>query len=179
VCKATGASVDTLVALGSLLGMLLPYPGQAPWYAASSERRQFAVYVLARVGGRAAAIAATFAANPDAAESHSPYEAHHVADVISLVQGASQLLGRPPLRQLVEAAAPALLPEADAVAGSRQGAGTGRQSLQLLFALSRQLDPLALGLDLPGCYNPACTSLAGASEADMPVQRCTGCKMAW
>ncbi|KAK9807667.1 hypothetical protein WJX72_005773 [[Myrmecia] bisecta] len=30
----------------------------------------------------------------------------------------------------------------------------------------------------PGCHNPACTNLAGASEADLPVQKCAGCKKA-
>jgi hypothetical protein len=36
----------------------------------------------------------------------------------------------------------------------------------------------APALRLPGCYNPACTSLAGASESGMPLKWCTGCMIA-
>jgi len=98
-------------------------------------------------------------------------------------------------RQALAAAAPALLPAAGALAGGtaafdRSSFKANGQPIRLqlavedrvldLFAALRrqQLDPLALGLDLPGCWNPACSSLAGASEADMQLKRCTACKTA-
>jgi hypothetical protein len=71
-------------------------------------------------------------------------------------------------------AAPALLARADAV----EQASTAGEPLRLLVSLGQQLDPLALGLRLPGCCNPACTSLAGVSEAALVLKRCTGCKIA-
>jgi len=95
------------------------------------------------------------------------------------LQAAAVQLGQQPLlRQQLAVAAPALVQRAVAVAGVGAASQPQAEPLQLLVALRQQLDPLALGLRLRGCYNPACACLAGASEADMKLKRCSGCLIA-
>jgi len=182
--KGADCSNSSLDAAGDLLRALSqpPVTGRAPWYAASGETQQFALLLLARLGRHASAMAAHMA---KALEEEAV-----VLEAVAAMQAAVEQLTQPPLRQLVEVAAPAWLSDADAFSSSRQGAEPPasasaalsspllRQAVELLTAFSQQLDPLALGLALPGCYNPACTSVAGASEAGMKLKRCTGCKTA-
>jgi hypothetical protein len=200
---ASPVPVEQPVAMADLLRSLLPAPGQAPWYAASAERQQFALFALARLGGRLQfGLSLMISRQPAGSvglglkDWQKHVEQHgQKAAVISAVCTAAEQLGRQPLlRQALAAAAPALLPAADALAGgtaaidrssfTADGQPTRLQLavedrvLDLFAALPRQLDPLALGLALPGCWNPACTSLAGASEADMKLKRCTACKTA-
>jgi hypothetical protein len=185
VVKAAGAR--DLAGMASLLDAMLQLPvsGQQPWYATNSERQQFAMFALARVGGAAAALLAI-----GGTEGTQGHELEGAA-TIALCEAAQQLGGQPLLRHQLEVAAPALLARADAVAAAAvasqaqgiaapdaPGSSAAREPLRLLVDLGRQLDPLALGLSLPGCHNPACTSLAGTSEAAMPLKRCTGCKVA-
>jgi hypothetical protein len=211
ICKCAdgsdaGASpvpVEQPVAMADLLRSLLPAPGQAPWYAATEERQQFALFALARLGGRLQfGLSLMISRQPAGSVGldledwvrHVQQHGQKVA-VTSAVCTAAEQLGRQPLlRQALAAAAPALLPAADALAGgtaaidrssftadgqpTRLQLGIEDRVLDLFAALPRQLDPLALGLALPGCWNPACTSLAGASEADMKLKRCTACKTA-
>jgi hypothetical protein len=157
-----------------LLAVLLaPWSGQQePWYAASAEKQQFVLFALARLGPHAGAMLT------------SAWNASGRRDKDALMAAAVKL-AQPPLRQLLEAAAPTLLPLADpladAVLSSRHQPADEtivRRAMGLLVALGEQLDPLALGLALPGCWNPGCTSLAGASEADMKLKRCKGCRVA-
>jgi len=178
-CKRADSGLDSLVGLGGVLNELLPKPGRAPWYAASAERQQFALLVLGAMGGRAAVGAINVATGGAAARPHM-YGPEQAQQATAAVTAAARLLAQPPLRQLLAVAAPALLPAADAVSSLPPGSAAGlqREPLDLLRSLGWALDPLALGLALPGCYNPACTSLAGASEAGMQLKMCTGCKIA-
>ena len=118
----------------------------------------------------------------------------------ALHRPARQLAQLPLLVQQLREAAPGLMPLIESLALLPEGMGracelptglecSGRAApaqdrdalqcmVQLLTALGRQLDPLALGLRLPGCWNPGCTSLAGASEAGMPMKLCAGCQIA-
>jgi hypothetical protein len=192
---------EDLYDIGELLHVMLqppPAPGQQPWYAASPERREFVWLVLARLGGWAGA---RFLVDVKAAQGPGSGpgrlgcfvpegEAEIMCEILGHLQAAGQQLGRQPLlRQQLEVAAPALVVAADAAAAIEQGYTTqshaggvlvdlAPQPLQLLADLGQQLDPLALGLRLPGCYSPACTALAGASEADLPLKICAGCKVA-
>ena len=174
--KGAGCSTSSLEALRDLLrpALLPPGPEQQPWHAASAERQQCALLAAAQVGRHASAIARATAAprrGPASQPEHDP---------AALLPAAVAQLAQPPLRQLVEAAAPAFLADADALLSSSQGSSSDRlgRAAELLTALCRQLDPLALDLRLPGCWNPACTSVAGASEAGMKLKVCTGCKTA-
>jgi hypothetical protein len=200
-----GADPAALAALWDLLRPLHPLPGQEPWFAASAERQQFALFVLARVGTSAAAMSVQIAApiiavrldgDEPAIDLTRPDAQVVDAAAAALAAAATQVAQQPLLRGLLEVVAPTLLPEADAVLahGSDGSASVTPPSedplgldlrprlpsvpLHFLRSLARQLDPLALGLALPGCYNPACTSLAGASEAAMPLKRCAGCNIA-
>jgi hypothetical protein len=184
--KAISAGARDLARMARLLDAMLPLPvfGHQLWDATSSERQQFVMFALARVSGAVAALAiggTEGTPGPELAE----------AAMIVLWSAAQQLGGQPLLRQQLEVAAPALLARADAVAAAAvasqaqgiaapdaPGLSAAREPLRLLVDLGRQLDPLALGLSLPGCHNPACTSLAGVSEAAMPLKRCMGCKVA-
>ena len=178
-----------------LHAMLLPppAPGQQPWFAASSERLQFVVFVLARIGGEAS----TAVLKHPRANLYGAMvplgSVEGVTGVIDELHAAGQQLAQQPLlRQQLEAAAPALPPDADAASAVVRGWASHSDSvipgfvaldirpaaLQLLVSLARQLDPLALGLRLPGCYNPACTSLAGDCEAAMALRRCSSCSIA-
>jgi len=175
--KGAGCHPDSLAALGTLLRQLLPPPGQLPWHAASPERQQFALLVLAGAGMHASSPALASTRYSSGSQVH-------------VILAAALQLAQPPLRQLLETAAPALVVDADALlassseggcpvhAGNSFGSPALRQAVDLLTALAWQLDALALGLALPGCYNPACTSLVGASEAAMKLKRCTACKTA-
>jgi hypothetical protein len=170
-----------------------PPPGQQPWFAASAEKQQFVVWAVARMGAKADA-AVAFAARSGLLPVSAVDQVGRVeAAMAAFPAAARQLWQQPLLRQHLEAAAPALLQRGDEIDSSasasvsrlqipRAGGGlaaTPDAHLGLLAALAQQLDPLALGLlRLPGCYNPACTSRAGASEADMKLKRCTGCKIA-
>ena len=178
LAKGAGGSSASLEMLRALLILLLlapSCPGQEPWCAASPERQQCALFVLAQAGRHASAIARA---------AHSGPAGQRLGDNTgALLPAAVAQLGRQPLRQLLEVAAPALVADADALLSSSLGSAPGSSALlgrtvELVSALSAQLDPLALGLRLPGCYNPACTSLAGASEAAMKLQRCSACKIA-
>ncbi len=50
--------------------------------------------------------------------------------------------------------------------------------LSLLQQLHERLDPLALGVRLPGCYSPRCAARGGLSEAALRTKMCTGCRVA-
>jgi len=176
--------------LSGLLQSVVPEPGEEPWFAGSAERQQYAMLVLSHVGTQLAAAVLQLSTLP----AMGAEELELVAEAVDSAHAAAEQLAQPPLRQLLEVAAPALLPLADEVGAAVQqpacnvGAdGGGLAQLQsalqprhvkLLASVAQQLDPLALSLALPGCYNPACTCLAGASEADMPLKRCAGCKTA-
>jgi hypothetical protein len=187
VAKCTGRSSTArdIVTQAELLSGLLrpPAPGEQPWYAASSERQQFVLLVLARVGGAAAAEVLECTDNGAARIGTHDLAAPLIAALHTAVE---QLGGQPLLRQHLQAAAPELLPRVDAVRDTLAGRSAdfgGRvaivaSALELLVALGSELDPPALGLRLPGCHNPACTSLAGASEAGMALKRCKGCGVA-
>jgi hypothetical protein len=195
VCKLLERDSFSLgAAQGELLAALVPEPGQAPWYAASAARQQFALLVLARMGG---SLAQRVGSMGDLAFGGSgPVPADQMAPAASMLlavaEAGGQLADHPLLRELAAQAAPAAR---QAEPPARQDAVhtvtlrnqvtrevaercVPGQLLAFLTSLDRQLDPLALGLALPGCYNPACTSLAGASEADMKLKRCTGCMIA-
>jgi len=181
------------VAIGQLLDALVPQPGQVPWFAGSAEKQQFALLVLARLGGRLARWADSLAAL--APLTMALGRAAMAADaegaltmVESVLKAGLELAGQPLIHQLVAQAAPSALQVLQAespaaVQGRPLSASAAAQpSLRarrtFLASLSAQLDPLALGLRLPGCYNPACTSLAGVSEAAMPLKTCTRCRIA-
>jgi hypothetical protein len=116
--------------------------------------------------------------------SASPFAAVHAT--------AQQLSRQPTLRALLGSAAPALLPEADEVAGTAitstarsRAAGAAMvpsgaiaPAATLLASLARQLDPLALGMRPPGCYNTACLVRRGGGAADAALKTCKGCKIA-
>jgi len=172
----------------------------APSFAITTERQQFVLLVLARFGGPAAAQLLQQHSNSSDGtcqllfprpQSGSESLSLEVRLAFRLPGAAKQLGGQPLLRQQLEAAAPALLPAADAVLTLGDDdivcsdpdpdhvlMTLKPEPLQLLVALGQQLDPLALGLRLPGCYNSACTSLAGASEAAMVLKTCAGCRVA-
>jgi hypothetical protein len=159
-----------------------------PWLAGSIERQQFALLAAARVGGPAAEFILNFHLTPQTPGITDAAELQLITDMLNaehaLVSPALQL-AQPPLRELVAVAAPAVLARAD-----RLGAGPPpdmsraaafermRPPFDVLAALAQELDPLALGLELPGCYNPACASLEGEGEASMPLKRCMGCRIA-
>jgi len=184
--------------LSKLLRLLVPPPGQQPWYAGSAERQQFALLVIARVGARLSQrLVAILNGQPGGDGTPFFLRDLHDLDIVkgmvAAVQAAAQQLGaQPALQRLLEVAAPAQLPAAGEVAAPTQREGSHTptpaqplvalslpvQHMQLLTSLAMELDPLALGLALPGCYNSDCTSLAGASEADMPVKTCKGCSIA-
>ena len=184
------------LAIGQLLAALVPQPGQVPWFAGSAEKQQFALLVLARLGGRLARWADSLAAL--APLTMALGRAAMAADaegaltmVESVLKAGLELAGQPLIHQLVAQAAPSALqvlqaesPAAvqgrplSASAAAQPSAAERRARRTFLASLSAQLDPLALGLALPGCYNPACTSLAGVSEAAMPLKTCTGCRIA-
>jgi len=169
---------------------------QEPWFAASSERQQFVLFTLAHIGGAAASIVIDIAEGTGAAARERVARAGAgstgtpLARFMAKLLAIAQQLGREPLLcQQLEVAAPALLPSADAAAATGDESscdghlnqlmmGVTPEPLRLLVGLRRQLNPLALGLSLPGCYNPACTSVAGDSEAAMVLERCDGCKIA-
>jgi hypothetical protein len=198
--RAAQCDLDDVVGVGGLVALLEPPPGQRePWYAASAEWTQLALFILARLGGRAAARVLPLVLNPPAPQVlEDLMYADDLPMLMDALQAGALQLGRQPvLRRLLEVAAPALLPDADglrdcisqhAASGSRRRRGqqsSGHAALsappqppRLLADLACQLDPLALGLALPGCYNPACTSLAGASEGAMKLQRCSSCGIA-
>jgi hypothetical protein len=185
-CAALMNIPEHLEVLAEILLRLLPellpaYGGPAqPRLALSNERQQFALLLLARVGG-AAATTALLRAQTARRQSATP-----LAE--KLQQAAVRLACDPALTQLLRQAAPALEPQLDALphlalARWRAGGGNPRadvplEPLQLLVALCQQLDPLALGLRLRGCYNPTCACLAGDREADMQLKRCSGCNIA-
>jgi hypothetical protein len=178
----------------TLLAPMLSASGQQPWYAASTERQQFALLALAHVGGRTAAAVLALTADQGGVQLPDAGVAIELAEAVAVLRAAAEQLGRPPLRALVAEAAPALLRDADACSDAAAAAssssrtrsspvnpgGVGvelpRAHLELLAALGAQLDPLGLGMRLPGCYNPACTSVTGASEAGTKL--CKGCKTA-
>jgi len=152
--------------------------GQRPWFAGSVERQQFVLLALAYIGGKGAEAVLEWMA--DLGRAADPAREQVMGKAAGQLQAAAVQLGQQPLlRQQLAVAAPALVQRAVAVAGVGAAASQPRaEPLQLLVALRKQLDPLALGLRLRGCYNPACTCLAGASEADMPLKLCAGCKIA-
>jgi hypothetical protein len=165
---------------------------QAPWWAASAERQQFALFLLARVGGKLAEVLSDIQAGRLPLPSE-PQEVCMVMSAFSDAHAATLMLGaQPQLVVLMQAGAPGLLRELMGVfnrpdnAQERDDApvrggvqvSVDSRGLPILAALPRQLDSLALGLRLPGCYNPACPSLAGASETDMPLKLCAGCRTA-
>jgi len=203
LAKAADSCRQILVLADLLPALQPPEGGQAPWYAASAANQRFATFLLARLGGKlAAGITALTSqpSDPSLGRLGSPHPGF-MGDVrdatAALAAAAGQLPAQPALRKQLEAAAPALLPAADALlaaagggsdeVGGQQGAAAGAASgaqqepgsaaLRLLASLAQQLDPCALGVDsMPGCCNPACTSLAGASEAGMSLKRCSACK---
>jgi hypothetical protein len=178
--------------LTALLRSLHPQPGQQPWYEDSTAKQQFILLVLAAVGGRVAAavLDGLDALNGGGGSNSLGQAGGQLTSSIFQLLRAAQQLGQPLLRQHLVAAAPALLPRVDALSSDIRtspapngSADSGllhfeRDNVQLLVDLGRQLDPLALGLSLPGCQNPACTSLVGVSEAAMVLKRCTACKVA-
>jgi hypothetical protein len=171
-----GWGLAQLMAARPLLSAVLPAPGQAqPWFAASAERQQFTLLALGRIGAKAAAVV-----QGQGMRVGLEGLLAMATDLLQLAAG--QLSGQPLLRQQLEAAAPKLLQQAANMKAELRLPpsvdGQPRAPMMLLAALAQQLDPLALGLALPGCYNPACTSLAGASEAGMPLKTCMGCKTA-
>jgi hypothetical protein len=184
---------DDVHSMAALLHCALRAParGEQPWYAASAERQQFVLLLIARVGGRAGARLLE-SIDGGARAIGIPADQEHPPFIDRLHAAGRQLAQQPLLRRQLEVAAPALLPRAEAV-GALSQAWTSEddprdpsevvvyvapEPLQLLAALAQQLDPLALGLRLPGCYNPACTSLAGASEVAMKMKVCASCKVA-
>ena len=192
--KGVGRQGETDAITALLPGVYqAPAPGQQPWFAASAERQQFVMLVLARIAGAAAEMLLACTNDTIRQISLSNASRQRLTRLLDQLHAAAQQLGgQPLLRQQLEAAAPALLPDADAVQSIVQPYSSRSNPddpdgvllilqpapLQLLVSLSQQLDPLALGLRLPGCYNPACTSLAGASEAAMPLKLCAGCRIA-
>jgi hypothetical protein len=184
---------DGMLGLQGLLERVLvqPPPGEQPWYAASAERQQFVMLVLARIGGAAGAHAlARTGAGADSLPASDTAKQEELPSLIYVLYiAAEQLAKQPLLRRQLEAAAPDLVARADAAVATFKARSRsadpdaplldfGPEPLQLLVALGQQLDPLALGLRLPGCYNPACTCLAGASEAGMALKTCMGCRIA-
>jgi hypothetical protein len=167
-----------------LLSLLLPPPGERPWYADSVARQQFWVLLLAHVGGKTAPLLLEWVQNPLSVAGGAADVQQMLRRIADALQAAVVQLVQPPLRAQLEAAAPALVPCADAVADSLRAQQSSSSSsiarraepLELLLSLVQQLDPRAPGLRLPGCCNPACTSVAGASEADMKLKVCTGCR---
>jgi hypothetical protein len=170
--------------MGDVLHSLLP-----AWYATSRARQQCALLVVARVGTMLSrtALADVSAGRPPSFPADDPAFKHEMLRAATGLAAAAEELVQAPLRPLLEAAAPALVPAAEEVRRQVRAAG-GRLGwddvvvaidiMQFADDLADQLDPLALGLRLPGCYNPWCRSLAGASEADAPLKRCAGCKVA-
>jgi hypothetical protein len=170
---------------------LLSAQAQRGWCAASSERQQFALLLLAHVGGRAAAAMLALPENPGSVQLA---DATSLATAVATLRQAAEQLGQPPLRSLLAQAAPSALPGVDALSSAAPDSSSSSsrtrsclispgvqltvplQHLELLVALGAQLDPLALDLRLSGCYNPACTSLAGAIESGTKL--CKGCKTA-
>ena len=179
---------------GSAHALLRDMLQAAPTFAVSAERQQFVLLVLARFWGPEAAWllqvrsddsgGACLMSMPQAGSE--TFRSH----IDKLLTAAQQLAGQPLLRQQLETAAPALVASADAVRAIVEPCSSHLspddpdellldiepEPLQLLASLYQQLDPLALRL--PGCHNPACTSLAGASEAAMVLKTCAGCRVA-
>ena len=195
VSVAKGAALasvweEGMQSMSTLMNTVLkaPPPGQQPWYAASTERQQFALLVLARIGG---VVAAQLLQHADGAPPGGTAEQQALLQLSQMLCAAAEQLGEDPLlRQHLEAAAPGLA-RADAAgahsdpAASDQGAldelrfqRKTIEPLQLLVSLGQQLDPLALGVRLSGCYNPACACLVGDSEAAMALKTCAGCRIA-
>jgi len=200
-CKrAELGGLEDSVTLGYLVDLIAPAPaGQLePWYDASPERQQVALFLLARVGSRAAATVLALTQSPTGTtEVGTPEVLSRLVGLTDRLQtGAHQLSLEPALRELLEVGAPAVVPASDKLDAIlvRQRVASRNyvrpvssnqalfnllgDPLYLLEDLGRQLDALALDLALPGCWNPACTSLAGASEAGMPLKTCTSCKIA-
>jgi hypothetical protein len=211
LAKRHASSEIPLSAIASPLTLLRPAAGQQPWYAGSVERQQFALFMAASMGSRvvlgllsqrmvAAVGGGGLGAAPPVTMLRSvaditPELQRKVATILSVRAVAGQLVC-PPLLQHLEAAAPALAPEARELPVILEGLedfpnmgdlGGGHQlvgmrlvpeAANLLTGLASHLDPLALGWCRPGCYYPSCSSLAGASEADMLLKRCSGCKIA-
>jgi hypothetical protein len=194
--KRGASSHKTMRALASVPRALCPAAGQPPWYATSPERQQAALFVAAHLDQAVAArLERTVPQGEASAVAMPEAELQKMSIALRTVHAAALQLSQPPLRALLELAAPALLPLADqmpdfalaqpAVFDPLRPSSGGvvllllvEPAAGLLMDLGRQLDPLALGLALPGCYNPACTSLAGAGEAGMKLKRCAGCQIA-
>ena len=181
-----------ILTTSTLLRLMLAEPGEQPWFASSRERQEFGLLMLTHLGTRLAARIVQLAGMSQQ-QAASPQDQWGVGQAVDAVLAAAQQLSRPPLPQLLAVAAPAMVAAAEAVGAisvdacscppAARGYGWAPAALQpqhvkLLADLALQLDPLALGLALPGCYNPACTCLAGACESDMKLKRCTGCKIA-
>ncbi|KAG2489975.1 hypothetical protein HYH03_011604 [Edaphochlamys debaryana] len=79
---------------------------------------------------------------------------------------------------------PELLALIEAVVGCGGGASEGLSGELSGFAkfirrtVSLMPPPSEARRSLPGCSNPACTNLAGPSEASLRVKRCGGCEAA-
>ncbi|KAK9810209.1 hypothetical protein WJX72_006689 [[Myrmecia] bisecta] len=59
------------------------------------------------------------------------------------------------------------------------------EALEALCGLDQTYGPAAADLELarmaalgPGCHNPGCKNMAGATEAELPIRKCSGCKKA-
>ena len=197
-----------------VLGVAEPDWEPEPHWFDTPQQQECALFLLARMGSKAAAAVQAWRARP--AGARDAEQEASVQRAAADLHGAAVHLGQQPVvRQLLQVAAPGVLPlldaagwqpgaeaaargalpGADAVTGATQSQQQGssrrtadqqpdvaRQAqtdaLEVLLALGRQYDPLALGLRLRGCYNPACTSLAGASEADMKLKICASCRIA-
>jgi hypothetical protein len=50
--------------------------------------------------------------------------------------------------------------------------------MQQLTQLHDGFDPLAMGISLPGCYNPGCRNLGTLAEHSLETKLCASCKEA-
>ena len=187
-CKRLESSWEVCLHLHAVLQALLPAAGRDPWWSASTERQQFALLTFARIGSKLARALLRIVQGQHRPSVQPPGQ--QMADIYADVEEAAELLGQDALLgQHLDLGAPGwrrdaqLLSErpADERGYRMQDASLtipDVRPLELLIILPYKLDQLAPGLALPGCYNPACTSLAGASEAGMPLKWCAGCQTA-
>ncbi len=61
---------------------------------------------------------------------------------------------------------------------SASAAPAAPDDVQLLLDLRRRFDAVALGVHLPGCYNPGCTNRGGVSEEALQTRTCSRCMAA-
>ena len=68
--------------------------------------------------------------------------------------------------------------DADGHGSANWDAGRVTAQLRWLEALHDRVDVIALGVKLPGCFNPRCPTLSGLQEAGVSTRLCSGCMVA-